>query len=53
MKETFSIIKNLFSNKWNGEGFAKYPTIDNTGYLEKLEFIPDDFKDVIFFQHKA
>jgi len=53
MKEIFLQIKSLFAGKWEGQGFAKFPTIDDTWYTEKLEFIPDEFKDALFFQQKT
>lgn len=53
MKETFLKMKELFAGKWGGEGFAKFPTIDDTAYTEQLEFIPDKFKDAIFFTQKT
>jgi hypothetical protein len=53
MKEIFENMKKLFAGKWAGEGFAKYPTINNTAYTEELEFIPDKYKDAIFFSQKT
>ncbi|MEP6684892.1 MAG: FABP family protein [Parafilimonas sp.] len=53
MKETFLNIKKLFAGKWVGEGFAKYPTIDDTFYTEHLEFLPDEYKDSIFYNQKT
>ena len=53
MKETLLKIKKLFAGKWAGEGFAKFPTIDDTAYTEQLEFIPDEYKDAIFFRQKT
>lgn len=53
MKEIFLRIKKLFAGKWQGEGFAKYPTIDNTAYTEQLKFIPDEFKDAILIKQKT
>ena len=53
MKETLLKMKKLFAGKWEGEGFAKFPTIDNTAYTEQLEFIPDEYKDAIFFRQKT
>jgi hypothetical protein len=53
MKEIFENMKKLFAGKWTGEGFAKYPTINNTAYTEQLEFIPDEYKDAIFFNQKT
>jgi hypothetical protein len=53
MKNTLLKMKTLFAGTWAGEGFAKFPTIDNTAYTEQLEFIPDEYKDVIFFRQKT
>lgn len=53
MKETIEKIKKLFAGKWAGEGFAKFPTIDDTGYTEQLEFMPDENKDAIFYSQKT
>ena len=53
MKDTLLKMKSLFAGKWAGEGFAKFPTIDDTAYTEQLEFIPDEHKDAIFFRQKT
>lgn len=53
MQEVMNSIKKLFSGRWTGEGFAKYPTIAATTYTEQLEFIPDEYKDAIFFNQKS
>jgi hypothetical protein len=53
MKDTLQGMKRLFAGKWDGEGFAKFPTIDDTAYTEQLEFIPDEYKDAIFFRQKT
>jgi len=53
MKEIFLEIKRMFTGKWSGEGFARFPTIDDTAYTEQLEFIPDQYKDAIFFNQKT
>lgn len=53
MKETLLKMKTLFAGKWVGEGFAKFPTIDDTAYTEQLELIPDEYKDAIFYQQKT
>ncbi len=53
MKETFLKMKQLFAGKWQGEGFAQFPTIAATAYTEQLEWIPDSFKDALFFQQKT
>ena len=53
MKEVLLKMKSLFGGKWTGEGYAKYPTIDDTAYTEQLEFISDADKDAIFFQQKT
>jgi hypothetical protein len=53
MKDTLLKMKSLFAGKWAGEGFAKFPTINDTAYTEQLEFIPDENKDAIFFAQKT
>jgi hypothetical protein len=53
MKEILEQIKKLFAGKWEGEGFAKFPTIDDTGYTEQLEFMPDAYKDALQFTQKT
>jgi hypothetical protein len=53
MKETLLTIKKLFAGKWVGEGFARYPTIADTFYTEHLEYIPDEFKDSVFYNQKT
>lgn len=53
MKETFLQMKKLFSGKWVGEGFAKFPTIEDTVYTENFECISDEYKDAIFFHQKT
>ena len=46
-------LKTLLAGKWSGEGFSKFPTIEDTAYTEKTEFKPDEFKDSIFFAQKT
>lgn len=53
MKEIFLQMKSLFAGRWAGEGFAKFPTIDDTHYTEQLEYKPDEFRDSIFFEQKT
>jgi hypothetical protein len=53
MKEIILKMKSLFAGKWAGEGLAKFPTIDATSYTEQLEFIPDEYKEAIFFRQKT
>ena len=53
MRETFLKLKSLLAGKWEGEGFAQYPTIDNTSYTEKIECIPDENKDAIRYDQKT
>ncbi|MGN6211035.1 heme-binding beta-barrel domain-containing protein [Parafilimonas sp.] len=53
MKEKFLMLKQSLRGKWQGEGYAKFPTITNTAYAEQLEFIPDDDKEAIFFNQKT
>jgi hypothetical protein len=31
-------LKKLLAGKWAGEGFAKFPTLDDTAYTEQTEF---------------
>ena len=52
MKEEFQLLKNLLKGTWKGEGFAKFPTIDDTAYTETWIFEPDETKDTIHYnQH--
>ncbi len=51
--QTISRLKQLLAGKWAGEGFAKFPTIDDTAYTEQTEFRPDEYKDSIFFEQKT
>src|SRR5579863_642734 len=53
MKDIFFKMKTLFAGKWTGEGFAKFPTIEAAAYTEFTEFIPDEYKDAIFYQQKT
>ena len=53
MKEIFLKLKYLLAGKWNGEGYAKFPTINNTAYKEELEFVEDAYKDAIYFNQKT
>jgi hypothetical protein len=53
MQRRLAEMKKLFAGKWTGEGFAKFPTIDDTAYTEQLEFVPDEYKDAIFFNQKT
>lgn len=46
-------LKQLLAGKWAGDGFAKFPTIDDTAYTEETEFKPDEYKDSIFFVQKT
>jgi hypothetical protein len=53
MKEIFLKMKSLLPGKWQGEGFAQFPTIAATAYTEQLEFIADGVKDALFFGQKT
>lgn len=53
MKQILFQMKSLFAGKWAGEGFAKFPTINDTAYTERSEFIPDEYKDAIFFRQRT
>ncbi|HEY4289873.1 MAG TPA: FABP family protein [Puia sp.] len=46
-------MKRLFAGQWAGEGFAKFPTIEDTAYTEQLEMVPDEYKDAIFYRQKT
>lgn len=47
------ILKSSLAGRWEGEGYARYPSIQNTSYMELLEFTPDIARDVIHFQQKT
>jgi hypothetical protein len=52
MKQLFVLLKTLLPGQWSGEGFARFPTIDNTTYSEYWVFTADPDKDAIHFsQH--
>src|ERR1700744_4064093 len=53
MKNIIDQLKQLLAGKWTGEGFAKFPTIDDTAYTEKTTFTPDEYKDSILFVQKT
>lgn len=53
MQTKFSEIKTLLKGEWRGDGFAKFPTIDNTNYTEVLSFTPDEDKDSIHYNQKT
>ena len=53
MKEVIQRLKTVLSGSWEGEGFARYPTIDDTAYTEQTEFTPDKDKDAIFYSQKT
>ena len=53
MKDIIDQLKRLLAGRWTGEGFAKFPTIDDTAYSEETEFKPDEYKDSIFFVQKT
>jgi hypothetical protein len=54
MRQLFSFLKTLLPGEWEGEGFARFPTIENTGYREQWMFTADPDKDAIHFnQHTS
>jgi hypothetical protein len=53
MKDIIDQLKRLLAGKWTGEGFARFPTIDDTAYTEETEFKPDKDKDSIHFVQKT
>lgn len=52
-KQVIDHLKEILAGEWTGEGFAKFPTIDDTAYTEETEFKPDEYKDSIFFAQKT
>lgn len=53
MNEVFQNLLNLLAGRWEGQGFARYPTIRDTGYTETLVFMPDNYKKAIRFEQKT
>ena len=53
MNTVIDQLKKSLAGTWRGEGFAKFPTIDDTAYTEVTEFKPDAYKDAIFFSQKT
>jgi nitrobindin-like protein len=53
MNDRFIQIKSLLKGEWAGEGFAKFPTIENTAYTEKWVFIPDEDQAAIYYDQKS
>lgn len=53
MKQVFLLIKTLLPGEWSGEGFARFPTIDDTGYTEDWVFTADPDKDAIHFSQRT
>jgi hypothetical protein len=43
----------LLKGTWNGEGFAKFPTIEDTAYTEICSFEPDEDKNIIRYEQKT
>ncbi|MBE9665407.1 FABP family protein [Mucilaginibacter boryungensis] len=50
MKTTFEKLKTLLIGTWKGQGFAKFPTIENTGYEEIWKFTSDEWKPTIHYE---
>lgn len=53
MRPLFSLIKTLLPGAWSGEGFAKFPTIEDTAYTEDWIFTADPDKDAIHFNQRT
>ena len=53
MEQVFKLLKNTLAGTWRGEGFAKFPTIEPTGYTEEITFKTDADKQVIHYAQKA
>lgn len=50
MQATFEQLKTLLAGIWKGQGFAKFPTIDDTAYEEIWKFTPDNSKPTIHYE---
>jgi nitrobindin-like protein len=53
MNIPFVEIRALLKGAWKGEGFAKFPAIESTGYTEKWTFIPDEDQNAIHYDQKT
>ncbi len=53
MQINFSELKKLLKGEWKGEGFAKFPTIEDTHYTEVWSFKPDEDRDSIHYNQKT
>ena len=53
MEKVFESLKSMLPGLWHGEGFAQYPTIQDTVYTEELRFTPDSDKQVILYTQKS
>ncbi|HEY4196527.1 MAG TPA: heme-binding beta-barrel domain-containing protein [Mucilaginibacter sp.] len=53
MEQVFELLKNTLPGIWRGEGFAKFPSIEPTGYTEVIAFTTDTDKQVIHYAQKA
>jgi hypothetical protein len=53
MEKEFNQLKLRLKGMWTGEGFAKFPTIEATGYREEWTFKPDADKNAIQYEQKT
>jgi hypothetical protein len=53
MENEFNQLKLRLKGAWTGEGFAKFPTIEDTGYTEEWTFKPDEDKSAIHYEQKT
>ena len=53
MEINFTELKKKLKGEWKGEGFAKFPTIEDTDYTEAWSFTPDDDKDSIYYNQRT
>jgi len=53
MEQVFELLKNILPGTWRGEGFAKFPTIEPTGYTEEITFATNADKQAIHYTQKA
>lgn len=53
MENEFNQLKSLLNGTWHGEGYAKFPTIEDTAYTEICSYEPDEEIDVLRFEQKT
>jgi THAP4-like, heme-binding beta-barrel domain len=53
MNTPFLEIKALLKGEWKGEGYAKFPTIEDSAYTETWTFSPDEDQAAIHYDQKT